>query len=304
MAIKFRKYFVDLKRHLFLRIDETPGNCPYCSRRFLADDLYCSRCGEKKPEERRNRFVIDAVFDFFSEITHFDNKFALTLMWLFFRPGLVTRAHFLGVKSKVLKSITILALSLTFFYQFFPNVTLFHTGFNEMAMAFQRKSWTTSNVFRFNIAKAAEKKSLAINKSVEEVIVATETRAQHYANIFLWILLPVWAFTIRGVLKEVRPYYIDHIIFAASLFGTYLLFWLLIALIIFGLKIDTSISPIATLWITLGFAVFTILSVKNAFLVDWSKAMLKGSAVAVSLFILVVLFRQLITIISFEMVRS
>ena len=253
---------------------------------------------------RKDATLYALIMEFIIEIVTVDKKLFVTTIWLFFRPGMLTRAHYLGIRNKFFKPLTILSATIGFFYLFFSDVSLFYESFDEMAIYYQKNEWSTSNVFHYNIAGAVREKSETINKSVKEIVKLMEERSETYSKWFFWIIWPLWGWVIWKMLKRYHPNFNYSLICSAHAFGAYLIIWLVLATCIFKIQNGTHITPVGTLYINIPFVFYIILYLKNAFKVSITRSIFSGMLASLAFFLLIILFRQVITIIAFLSITS
>lgn len=72
-----------------LRKDKTCLNCGH-----EVPDRFCGHCGQENVETKESFGHL--VSHFFQDITHYDSKFLVTLKYLFFYPGLLTKKYMQG----------------------------------------------------------------------------------------------------------------------------------------------------------------------------------------------------------------
>lgn len=286
----------EIKEAVSQRLNEDQTKCANCSTKFLDNEKYCYRCGERKIYTRTDNSVYQLFKEFINEVFHFENRLLLTCIWLF-RPGMLSRAYYLGIRNKLLKPISVLALTFGSVYFFFPKVSLFHSSISEISAAYQNRSYSTSNIYYFNIDKYLQEKSQKINKSVSDIVHDVEDRSYSLSQNLFWIIWPMWAYCIYRLLKKYHYRFSYHLVFSATLYSAYLLLWLFIGMIAFhGFNISV-IKSEHTLAINLFFLLFTGLSIKTAYRINITAAMLYGILVSVIFFLIIILFRQNITVI-------
>lgn len=100
-----------VKHHL--RSDKTCLNCG-----ATVQDRYCSHCGQENTEPKEKTSHL--VKHFFEDITHYDSKFFITLKYLLFYPGLLTREYLAGKRSRFLNPVRMyIFISFVFFLVLF-----------------------------------------------------------------------------------------------------------------------------------------------------------------------------------------
>lgn len=85
-----------MKHHL--RKEKTCLNCG-----AHIPDRYCPHCGQENLEPRET--VGHVVNHFFSDITHYDSKFLVTIRYLLFKPGFLTKEYLAGRRVSYLNPV-------------------------------------------------------------------------------------------------------------------------------------------------------------------------------------------------------
>lgn len=81
-----------------LRKDKTCLNCG-----TEVPDRFCSHCGQENVETKESFGHL--LNHFFQDITHYDSKFVLTLKYLFFYPGYLTKRYLVGHRADFVNPI-------------------------------------------------------------------------------------------------------------------------------------------------------------------------------------------------------
>tara|TARA_B100000809_G_C15127076_1_gene526727 strand:+ start:1095 stop:2000 length:906 start_codon:yes stop_codon:yes gene_type:complete len=88
--------------------------CENCKQQLRKKSNYCSSCGQKNISELNVKFVFG---EFFQAIFNVDSKLFLSLKYLVFRPGFLTKEYIEGKRVSYLPPIRIyLVLSFLFFF--------------------------------------------------------------------------------------------------------------------------------------------------------------------------------------------
>jgi hypothetical protein len=96
-----------------LRTDKTCLNCG-----AAIQDRYCSHCGQENTEPKEKTSHL--VRHFFEDITHYDSKFFITLKYLLFYPGLLTKEYLAGKSARFLNPVRMyIFISFVFFLVLF-----------------------------------------------------------------------------------------------------------------------------------------------------------------------------------------
>ncbi|NGY37905.1 DUF3667 domain-containing protein [Flavobacterium sp. XN-5] len=81
-----------------LRLDKTCLNCNH-----VVDQRYCPNCGQENTLSRKSFHHI--FIHFFEDLTHYDNAFWRTIIYLFFKPAALTKAYMSGKRLSFLAPI-------------------------------------------------------------------------------------------------------------------------------------------------------------------------------------------------------
>jgi predicted nucleic acid-binding Zn ribbon protein len=299
IAIKeLRDFLKEIAGVFSQRFDETAGHCPNCSAPYLREEIYCYHCGEQKANQSRDTTFYALLMELLVEILVINRRLFFTIIGLICRPGLLTRAYFLGIRNKFYKPLTILSAVVGIFYGVFASATLFHTGFNEMDQAYQQ-GWNTSNFLHYDIAGQARLKSETIHRDVKDIIKDTEQKAEVYSKNFFWLIWPLLAVFVSMLVRQQHLNFNYHLVSAAHIFGAYLVAWLLICLITFKVAHVTAIQPVQSLYLNIIFLIYMVFHLRIAYRLTAVEAIWRGLILAAVFFGLIIIFRQATTLISF-----
>lgn len=95
-------------------------NCLNCDG--IVENRYCPNCGQENIESRRTFHHL--FIHFFEDLTHYDNSFWRTIIYLFFKPAALTKEYMAGKRLSYLAPIRlyIFISFITFFlFSLFPN---------------------------------------------------------------------------------------------------------------------------------------------------------------------------------------
>ena len=98
--------------HSKLRTDKT---CLNCGAEITG--RYCSACGQENIEPKQT--VWHLIHHFFSDITHFDGKFFVTVKDLFVRPGFLSKEYMIGRRVSYLDPIRMYIFTSAIFFLIF-----------------------------------------------------------------------------------------------------------------------------------------------------------------------------------------
>ena len=91
-------------------------NCLNCGA--TVTDRFCSHCGQENVHTKEN---FGHLFGhFFSDVTHYDSKALITLKYLLFKPGFLSKEYFAGKRTKYLNPVRLyIFISFIFFLTLF-----------------------------------------------------------------------------------------------------------------------------------------------------------------------------------------
>jgi Protein of unknown function (DUF3667) len=101
--------------HSKIRTDKT---CLNCGSEITG--RYCSACGQENIEPKQT--VWHLFQHFFSDITHFDGKFFVTVKDLFAKPGFLSREYMLGRRVSYLDPVRMYIFTSAFFFLIYLSV--------------------------------------------------------------------------------------------------------------------------------------------------------------------------------------
>ncbi|TDD94293.1 DUF3667 domain-containing protein [Flavobacterium cellulosilyticum] len=97
------------------------NNCLNCDH--LVVNRYCSNCGQENVESKKSFHHI--FIHFFEDLTHYDNSFWKTIIYLFFKPAVLTKEYMAGKRLTYLAPVRLyIFISFVTFLTFslFPNL--------------------------------------------------------------------------------------------------------------------------------------------------------------------------------------
>jgi hypothetical protein len=151
-----------MKQHL--RNDKTCLNCG-----TSVEERYCTRCGQENVELKESFGYL--VSHFFSDFTHYDSKFFITIKDLLFNPGFLTKEYMAGKRTNYLHPIR-MYLFISFLY-FLVVFTFNDSGHKVEEFIAQRVSYDTKKEITdivHNMLFTASKDTAADSRLRESVI--------------------------------------------------------------------------------------------------------------------------------------
>ena len=143
---------------------------------------YCPACGQENIEPKQS--VWHLITHFFSDITHFDGKFFVTVKDLFIKPGFLSREYMVGRRISYLDPIRMyIFTSAIFFLIFFSMINLKNVHFRTEAFKDIQKDSALSELL--SKAKNAEDSAniLKLQKAISVAIPKTKDSSNNDGNI-------------------------------------------------------------------------------------------------------------------------
>lgn len=272
-------------------------NCVTC--KTALQGKYCHQCGEKMPNPHHDFAISEFIENTIDGFTHFDLKILRTFRALLLQPGKLTAEYSAGRHTPYMKPVQLFIVASVIFFFVSPNTGSFYALLEEMQSDF-RNGLRLENIFRYDVDARVQTISQKNKASARDVWLKVEQNAATKSKAFLFAMLPLWAFVLYLLHYAKKAFYVPHLVFAIHSFSFFLLVDLLYinALFLFTNYIsDLMIAPLL-----LVFLIYVILGLKTAFANPLWKAMLKGLIATASLLVLIVIYRQLITIWSLHSV--
>jgi hypothetical protein len=126
---------------------------------------YCPACGQENIEPKQS--VGHLVTHFFSDLTHFDGKFFITVKDLFAKPGFLSKEYMLGRRARYLDPIRMYIFTSAFFFLIFLSiidVKKLHIG-DEARTEIQKDA-----DFRDLLAKAKTTRDSSVIQQVHDAV--------------------------------------------------------------------------------------------------------------------------------------
>jgi hypothetical protein len=269
-----------------------PPTCASCGAKLKGD--YCRKCGEKRIVPERDfslwKFLNQTLWHF----VHFDSKLAKSCVLLFTKPGFLTAEWIAGRRVGYMKPLQLFIFAGVLFYFFLPTTTAYFSGTADLVKGYARQDFL-SNAFHFDVEKLLTEQATALQ--IDEKTLAEELvkEAAKQSKTWLFLIIPFWAALIYPFFKQKMPWAGPHLIFAIHGLTFYILFDLSLHAVItlFGIS---SFGRSIFLFLTLSFPIYQALAARRVYGFPWPQTILKTTAIAAGFSILLLLYRQIITI--------
>ena len=204
-------------------------NCLNCGSEVTSK--FCPECGMANIETKENFFHL--VGHFISDYLHFDSKFFRSLIYLFTRPGFLTRQYWDGKRLKY-----ILPLRLFFFITIIF-VLVSSAFYNKFGDEMKTRMVRTDSVFiKYDTSRligmhdtvtlyVPEAKDTLSVKEIKEAKVTEGRLIQKmrggvdaffiYLKYVMFFLLPVYALVFKLLYRRRNTFYVDHLVYVMHL---------------------------------------------------------------------------------------
>ena len=272
------------------------GLCPNCNAELHGQ--YCAVCGQN--QKGLDRFFFAIVTEFFEEVFHTRSRAALTLIFLFFRPGFLTLEYFRGRRASYVQPlrlylitsfICLFSLSMILNFAKEPEISAVISPENE-----QSGEQVSVGGLDFSFYTEEENKELEakIKAQIEKAIAhyrddpsAALDRILENLPPVMFFLLPVFALGMKLAYFSTGLYYTQHLVFAVHNHCFLFTAILITELLDFAGKISLpsifeAINDILGIWIML----YIFIAMKRVYEEGYFKTLLKFIALGWYYFLL------------------
>lgn len=287
-------------------MQSTPNSHTCITCGTLLQGKFCSNCGEKKIDAKKDFAISKFTEQVIDGFTHFDTKIINTFHALFFKPGLLTANYIKGIRVKFMKPVQLFIVAGVLFYLFISDSGSFYADFEQLQYAYEQKGFSPDNPFKYNLNNVLVKKArnkLTATATVEEIKAKANDlyargieKTAARSKTFLFIMLPFWALFAWLLFYRKQSFYVPHVIFAAHVFSFFMLLDMLFLIFYFdilGVKVVHNSTHLLPFFIL--FIVYVILAVKRVYEQTVLNAVWKGLLMVVFLLTLVIFYRVFIT---------
>lgn len=268
--------------------------CANCATPLYGE--YCHACGEKRIIPEKDFSIAHFVGQLWEHFTQLDSKFLRSFWLLFAKPGFLATEYINGRQKRYLKPFTLFLTAGVIFYFALPNTSAYYINYDELYLGYKNKN-LIENTFRYDVQKHVLAKAAAKDLKPMAVIRAMYDKATNYSKAWLLIVAPIWAGIFFLLFKKQINYYIPHLIFAFHSFAAFILLDLLYLKIMFGSGWDYLSDLMLTPFFIMVF-LYLIFAVRHFYKESWLGATLKSVVSILFLLILLVFYRQIITIVA------
>ena len=271
--------------------------CQNCGS--ILSGLFCSECGEKKLNPKKDFKLSKFIEQTIDGFTHFDSKFFKSFALLLFSPGKLTKEYITGRRVKYMKPIQIFLIISLLFYIILPSNSAYFSNLSEMNHGYVTNN-KLENIFHFDAVGVIKIKSAKKGISQDDLILEFGHKASEKAKGFFFVLIPLLAIVLLLLFNKVYPYYVIHMIFSMHSISFFLLFDLLYIKFFHLIGIQ-SFGGIYLLPLLLIYGIHLFCSMKQVYNNKTLLTFLKTFTTLVIFTIEIILYRELVTIFAIEL---
>ncbi|MEC5146279.1 DUF3667 domain-containing protein [Chitinophaga sp. 212800010-3] len=282
-------------------------NCLNCGTEV--PERYCTHCGQENAVQHETFGHL--VKHFVADVLHYDSQFLLTLKYLLFRPGYLSREYMAGKRVRYVNPIKLyIFVSFVFFFGVFafshkesekePQreltaqerqkidsiVVLNSSGIAKSSVDWVDVLANVNSIQAFDSIQHALPDSLKLAGTQKVVLRRlVEMKQKHGNNLgeafieifqhnlpkMMFILLPLFALLMKLFYDRSKWLYVDHAIFTIHLHS--FAFILALLAFLFGQIFHTGIFLTFSYWIIF---IYLVLALRNNYHQSYPKSMLKG----------------------------
>lgn len=268
------------------------GPCPSCGTQRVG--RYCHACGEKRLEPAHDhslRWIGEQVLE---GLLHLDTKLLRTFGALLLRPGQLTRDCLDGRRVRTLAPLPVFFVTSVLFYLCFDRA--YASDVATLAHIHANGGWI-GNLLHYDIEGVLTAKAAIGGTSYEALAERVRDRAGQESKLFLGLLLPFFAAAFHLLFRRREPRFVPHLVAAVHQFSLFLLVDLGFLGIcrLLGMR---QISDLGFLPLLAIYAVHLLFGLRRIYRTSLAEAAWKAVALVGWLAALVIVYRQLVTIVT------
>jgi hypothetical protein len=265
------------------------GTCQTCGSNI--DGKFCSACGEKNFDPRRDLSVIKFIEHGIDIFIHFDGKFFKTFMKLFFSPGELSSNYVSGKRVQYMKPFQLFFFAGVLFYFLLPSVNAYYLTADQFDGVFGAE-----NLTHYNSADKIIEKTTKYGVSKERVIEAATRETIHSSKIFLFTIVPVWAVVLFILFHTSNGFYVSHLVFSLHCFTFFIITHMLYLYTLTWFMNSEPLLYFVPLFLI--FAVYIFIAIRNFYHTGIIATFIKSLITCMSFLILLELYRENIAILN------
>ena len=273
-------------------LEPTPETCASCGAKLKGN--YCRKCGEKKIVPERDFSVAKFLMQTFGHAIHFDSKIWRSYWLLFSKPGFLTAEWVAGRRVRYMKPLQLFVIAGILFYFFLPTVPAHFSHIRDLKLGFETRDWVL-NTWQYDVSDALLEKARAAQISADDLADEIDKAAAKQSKTWLFLIIPFWGGLIYPFFRKKNAWLVPHLIFALHGLTYYILADLLIHFILNVLGMPP-IGRHMMMLLLLAYFPYLLIAVQRVYSISWPEAFAKTAAIEIGLLVLLIFYRQLITI--------
>lgn len=269
------------------------SKCITCNTELQGE--YCHQCGEKKIIPHKDNSLAHFAEEALDGLMHLDAKFIKTFWPLISKPGFLVVEYNRGHRKPYMKPVQLFVLASVLFYFIFPTSYLFFSSVKNIEIGYEYNIYTT-NVFHYDIGKQLQQIATEKHITTEQAAYDVTQEAAHKSKAFLFIILPFFALMFYALFRKSTPYFIPHLILTVYLFSFFIVANLIAVSTMVWLLRFRDANDLYFYCMAIAFFIYILLSVRKVYKNNWIKSVLKSMVVVLWFIVLVLVYRQVITI--------
>ena len=271
-----------------------PASCANCATALAGP--YCHACGEKVVDPEHDFSVRHFLEEAVEGFTHFDSRVARTFTALFANPGHLTAEFIAGRRVRYLKPIPMFLLAGVLFYLFMPRTTSFFANVGDLIRAFENHRYL-SNLLRVDAGHLLDAIASRTHQTPDEAWNALVPEAAQLSKAWLWVIAPLWGTLLWILLHRRIRWLVPHLVFALHGLAFFVLFDLFGLLAARGFGYDR-LGDTYTYMLAAVTGVYCVLASRRAYRLRPIAALGVGGLATLLLLVLLLIYRQVITIVT------
>ena len=175
------------------------------------------------------------------------------------------------------------------FYFLLPGADSYHSSVWDFNGKFSLQSFIPYNGYNEIVEK-----SIKYHTTTERVANAVTERTMHSSKLFLFVIIPFWAFILYALFYRSNSFYIPHLVFSVH---CYSFFIFVHALYLYVLSKFMNSEPLSYFIPLFGiFAIYLFFAVRKVYQTGIAVSIIKGLTICLSFLILLELYRESITL--------
>lgn len=253
---------------------------------------FCHQCGQRT-RENSDRSVRRLLGEVLSNIFFLDNRFFISVGYLFRFPGRMTVEFLAGKRKKFISPVT-LFLFLNLIYFFNKPLSDYSLPLEDQIYGQPHSNWAK---------KLLLKKLQKENLEYQAYATIYQNATDNVSKSIMIVNIPIIAAFIYLMTFKRRPFYFDSLIFSFHYFTLYLFSWVMLGwagdlLYVLGLN-DTIIDTLRfSLFVSVIPLIYGILSIKKFMDIRWYWAIPAGIGTVVSVLLANAIYRLIIFILT------